>query len=448
MTAEAPLIRDQMNHALNARVGSSGLMAAFDPTKITVNEDGSGVTPTNYSYDPGDIRRYGGDDNAAHFSSNAAYEANNKAALQVAISVSASSGGVVVVPQGCDYGYNLATPSTWPDFSAVTNDVLVEDYSRGSSFSPPDKDGAQFRQFYYTYKGGGGADNGNGQWIRGNWHPYLGISNDAVLNNPSTVATDNRRASIIWYSQSNPRWQAGMGSATGAGLTEEQLCGFQLNAYFDVAPPPTPGLFTWNVLLIDRVTGGVSWNADSLGFPAGYHFKSRATAGALPTAIFEDKDTTVIVKLRTSAGSSSDCSVRNVAGHLVLRMDSAGDAVDIDPTVARTSIKQGLVQHRTTPANVAGTYTPNSSATNLAEIVVTTGAALTIASPTNPADGQQLWIKVKNTSGGAMGVISWSAVFKMSAWTNPANAFSRSILFEFDGTNWVQLILSTVDVPN
>lgn len=59
MTAEAPLIRDQLNHAVNARVGSSGLFAAFDWFKVTDAEDTAGVTPLNYSYPPGDVRRYG-----------------------------------------------------------------------------------------------------------------------------------------------------------------------------------------------------------------------------------------------------------------------------------------------------------------------------------------------------------------------------------------------------
>lgn len=58
MTAEAPLIRDQLNHAVNARVGSSGLFAAFDWFKQTDAEATASVTPVNYSYPPGHIYRY------------------------------------------------------------------------------------------------------------------------------------------------------------------------------------------------------------------------------------------------------------------------------------------------------------------------------------------------------------------------------------------------------
>lgn len=79
---------------------------------------------------------------------------------------------------------------------------------------------------------------------------------------------------------------------------------------------------------------------------------------------------------------------------------------------------------------------------------VTDSSALTINAPTNVRTGEDFTLIVRNTSGGAMGVITWNAVFKMSAWTNPANANSRSIRFMYDGTNWVQISGTGVDVPN
>jgi hypothetical protein len=47
-----------------------------------------------------------------------------------------------------------------------------------------------------------------------------------------------------------------------------------------------------------------------------------------------------------------------------------------------------------------------------------------------------------------MGVITWDTKYKMSAWTNPATGFSRSITFMFDGTNWYQISQTGVDIPN
>lgn len=81
-------------------------------------------------------------------------------------------------------------------------------------------------------------------------------------------------------------------------------------------------------------------------------------------------------------------------------------------------------------------------------ITVTDANAFTVSAPTNVVSGQRLTIMVRNTSGGAMGVITWDAVFKMAAWTNPATANSRSITFLYDGTNWVEVSRTPADVPN
>lgn len=82
------------------------------------------------------------------------------------------------------------------------------------------------------------------------------------------------------------------------------------------------------------------------------------------------------------------------------------------------------------------------------QITATNGTAFTINAPTNPADDMVRTFTIRNTSGGALGAATWNAVFKMSAWTNPANGNSRSITFRYDGTNWLQIAQTGVDVPN
>jgi hypothetical protein len=86
-----------------------------------------------------------------------------------------------------------------------------------------------------------------------------------------------------------------------------------------------------------------------------------------------------------------------------------------------------------------------SAPSSLDEAICT---AFTINAPTNGLDGMQLTITLRNASGGALGVATWNAAFKMSAWTNPANGQSRSITFRYDSTNWVQVGQTGVDVPN
>lgn len=96
----------------------------------------------------------------------------------------------------------------------------------------------------------------------------------------------------------------------------------------------------------------------------------------------------------------------------------------------------------------SASMTPDASLGDMQQITITNGTAFTINAPTNPLTGQWLEIMIRNTSGGAAGVATWNAVFKMVAWTQPATANSRSITFRYDGTNWVETSRTTVDVPN
>lgn len=80
-------------------------------------------------------------------------------------------------------------------------------------------------------------------------------------------------------------------------------------------------------------------------------------------------------------------------------------------------------------------------------ITVTNGTAFTIQLPSNAEDGAEIEYTIYNSSGGAMGAITWTS-FKMSAWTNPANGSNRSIRFRYDGSFWTQVSQTGVDVPN
>ena len=110
--------------------------------------------------------------------------------------------------------------------------------------------------------------------------------------------------------------------------------------------------------------------------------------------------------------------------------------------VGYTDLSQLLVK------NYAVTENFDCSLYNAFQINVQTNAALTYNAPTGMYVGQTLRITVKNGSGVAMGTITWNAAFKMSAWTNPANGQNRTIQFAYDGTNWIQTVAPSVDVPN
>lgn len=109
--------------------------------------------------------------------------------------------------------------------------------------------------------------------------------------------------------------------------------------------------------------------------------------------------------------------------------------------------KTGFAQSTAT-ITYSASMTPDARAANSQTITVTDANAFTINAPSNAVTGRRLKITLRNTSGGALGAATWNAVYKMSAWTNPANGFSRSIEFEYDGANWIQINQTGVDVTN
>lgn len=85
-----------------------------------------------------------------------------------------------------------------------------------------------------------------------------------------------------------------------------------------------------------------------------------------------------------------------------------------------------------------GNYTVNSNFGPGYLFTVTTASGFTIVNPTNKVTGKILTFRILNSSGGAMGTITWGSDFNFGGhtWTNPANGFSRSITFWCDGTKW------------
>jgi hypothetical protein len=98
--------------------------------------------------------------------------------------------------------------------------------------------------------------------------------------------------------------------------------------------------------------------------------------------------------------------------------------------------------------NHAVSETFDASQYDIFSLNIQSNPALTYNAPTGGAVGQELTIRVKNVSGGAMGTITWNAAFKLSGWTNPATGHSRSITFVYDGADWIEINQTAADVPN
>jgi len=108
----------------------------------------------------------------------------------------------------------------------------------------------------------------------------------------------------------------------------------------------------------------------------------------------------------------------------------------------------GGVTHKRVGITYSATMATDASLGSRFTITATNGTAFTISNPTNAQDGSVIEYTIYNASGGALGAVTWGGNFKMSAWTQPANGFNRSIRFEYDGSFWIQKSQTGVDVPN
>lgn len=112
------------------------------------------------------------------------------------------------------------------------------------------------------------------------------------------------------------------------------------------------------------------------------------------------------------------------------------------------SLFGGAVIEKEITVTYSASMTIDARTGNEQVITATNGTAFTINQPSNPNAGQYLEITIRNTSGGALGTATWAAVFKMTTWTQPATGFSRTIIFRYNGTNWVEKGRTAADVPN
>lgn len=83
-------------------------------------------------------------------------------------------------------------------------------------------------------------------------------------------------------------------------------------------------------------------------------------------------------------------------------------------------------------------------------ITATDGVAFTVANPTGAlGSGQFITIRIKNTSGGALGALTWGTNYRVgAAWTQPADGFSRAITFCVQSGLFVEVSRSSADVAN
>jgi hypothetical protein len=99
------------------------------------------------------------------------------------------------------------------------------------------------------------------------------------------------------------------------------------------------------------------------------------------------------------------------------------------------------------------TITIDASLGNWFSVTITDNSAHAFAAPTNPSLGQRIMLTVRNVGAGTPATATFNAVFKGSAtggylYVVPANGFSTSCEFGYDGVNWIQLGIWVQGVPN
>ena len=106
------------------------------------------------------------------------------------------------------------------------------------------------------------------------------------------------------------------------------------------------------------------------------------------------------------------------------------------------------VPDRTAALTYSATMTPAPALGNEQAITPTNGTAFTVNQPAViPPAGDELTITVINTFG-ALGAATFNGYKLGSAWTQPANGFTRSIRFRSNGTLYREVDRTAVDVSN
>jgi Pectate lyase superfamily protein len=98
-------------------------------------------------------------------------------------------------------------------------------------------------------------------------------------------------------------------------------------------------------------------------------------------------------------------------------------------------------------SGVVGTVTLNSREARTFQLYVRDGNNFGIANLAEPKTGRRASFQIRNLVGAPMGFVNWDTGYKMAAWVNPANQFSRSIEFQYDGQFWHEMSRTPADVP-
>lgn len=154
-------------------------------------------------------------------------------------------------------------------------------------------------------------------------------------------------------------------------------------------------------------------------------------------------------KTRTANPSASGLVRQAVSDALAWRNNANGADLSLGVNSGDQLTFAGIPISRGRVAPTYGaTVAINAALGDQFVITATNGTAFTINNPTNGVTGQRITIRIRNASGGVLGAVTWDTTYKLSAWTSPANGFSRAIVLDYDGAAWIEAARTPADVPN
>lgn len=197
----------------------------------------------------------------------------------------------------------------------------------------------------------------------------------------------------------------------------------------------------------DTGTQALNWYSD------GDEFIDAGTGGNNAQRIFNLSNSTTVELVNSKIGKVD----AGAAAGIFIDLSGSGTFTLTNPKFfgtpqfAFTSGSQGIFS-----GDLVGTPVVTYSATMVLDtqlgntfiVTPTDGSAFTIIpSIIFLPKGAKINLTIKNTFG-SLGVCTLAGLFKAAAWTQPANGFSRSITFEFNGTDWIEISRTTSDIPN
>jgi hypothetical protein len=119
-----------------------------------------------------------------------------------------------------------------------------------------------------------------------------------------------------------------------------------------------------------------------------------------------------------------------------------------DPYPSRTQNTTASDNGMTRSLTYSASVTWAGENAEFATLVVTDGNAFTIGSPATFFSGRKATYKIVNSSGGAMGTVTWgTGQFQLAgAWVSPATGNARTITFQYDGAKWVEISRTAADM--